>query len=192
MINLNADQLNCFSSLVQMAPELDPNTVHACLCVSDTKRELSWGETDQAHSDHPDRFTYFYQAICQRCLRRNHYWEVEWDGGSIEVTVSYKALKRKGLDNASCFGHNELSWKLVCSPSGCTLWHNNLYKQQIPPSESHKVGVLLDHGGGLLNFYGVSGHDKLTLLHQVQSIFTEPLYPGFTVDLRATLKICNI
>lgn len=172
--------------------EVDPNTVAACLCLSDRNREISWSVSDQAHPDHPDRFTYYNQALCQKGLDRSHYWEVEWDGGIVELAVSYKGIKRKGSGNDCCFGHNNLSWKLICSSSGCTFWHNNLHKGQIPPANSRRVGIHLDYKAGTLGFYCVSDPDTLTLLHQVQTTFTEPLYPGFSVDLGSTLNICNI
>ncbi|MEQ2284962.1 hypothetical protein AMECASPLE_026996 [Ameca splendens] len=172
--------------------ELDPNTVHACLYMTNTKRELSWGITGQAHPDHPDRFTHFYQSMCQNGLNGNHYWEVEWDGGIIEVAVSYKGIQRKGMGKDSCFGHNNLSWKMICSSSGCTFWHNNLHKGHIPPAQSRRVGVHLRYEEGKLSFYSFLGPDNLTLLHQVTTTFTEPLYPAFTVDLGATLTICTI
>ncbi|KAM4733825.1 E3 ubiquitin/ISG15 ligase TRIM25-like [Anableps anableps] len=172
-------------------PTLDPNTVHACLHMTNTKRKLSWGITGQTHPDHPDRFTHFYQSMCQNGLKGNRYWEVEWDGGVIEVAVSYKGIQRKGQGKDSCFGHNKLSWKIICSPSGCTFWHNGLHKGLIPPAQFRRVGVHLEYKEGKLSFYGVSRSGELTLLHRVQTAFTEPLYPGFTVELGATLKICK-
>ncbi|XP_075993629.1 uncharacterized protein LOC142988366 [Genypterus blacodes] len=172
--------------------EVDPNTVAACLHLSDGNREISWGDVDQAHPDHPDRFSVFNQALCKASLSRDHYWEVEWDGGIVAVAVSYKGIKRKGLGNDSCFGHNQLSWKLVCSPSGCTFWHNKLHRANIPPACSRRVGVYLHHTAGMLYFYSVSHSGSFTCLHQTQAMFTEPLYAGFSVDLGSTLKICKL
>lgn len=172
--------------------EVDPNTIAACLCLSDGNREISWSGSDQAHPDHTDRFTYHNQVLCKDGLTGRHYWEVEWDVGIVEVAVAYKHIQRRGSGKECCFGHNNLSWKLVCSPSGCEFWHNNLRKGQIPVAHSRKVGVHLDYEAGNLHFYSISGFGDLTLLHQVKTTFTEPLYPGFTVDLGSTLKICNI
>ncbi|XP_062277317.1 E3 ubiquitin/ISG15 ligase TRIM25-like [Scomber scombrus] len=172
--------------------EVDPNTIAACLCLSDGNREISWSGSDQAHPDHTDRFTYHNQALCKDGLTGRHYWEVEWDVGIVEVAVAYKHIQRRGSGKECCFGHNNLSWKLVCSPSGCEFWHNNLRKGQIPVAQSRKVGVHLDYEAGNLGFYSISGFGDLTLLHQVKTTFTEPLYPGFSVDLGSTLKICNI
>ena len=171
--------------------EVDPNTIAACLCLSDGNREISWGGRDQAHPDHPERFTYYHQALCRTGLKEGHYWEVEWEGGVVELAVSYKGIKRKGSGKDCSFGHNNLSWKLTCAPSGCTFWHNGLHKGQIPPACSpSRVGIHLDYEEGTLSFYNVSG--AFTLLHQIHTTFTEPLYPGFSVDLGSTLKICNI
>ncbi|XP_071380884.1 E3 ubiquitin/ISG15 ligase TRIM25-like [Centroberyx affinis] len=171
--------------------EVDPNTVAACLYLSDRNREISWSDRDQAHPNHPDRFTYYHQALCTDGLTGDRYWEVEWDGGIVEVAVAYKGISRKGSGNDCCFGHNDLSWSLVCSPSGCTFWHNNIHKAKIPPPLFPRVGVYLDYCAGILCFYSVSD-SEFTRLHQVQTRFTEPLYPGFCVDLGATLKICKL
>lgn len=172
--------------------KVDPNTVAASLCLSDGNRVISWDVNESAHPDHPDRFTRHYQALCKNGLTGNHYWEVEWDGGIVEVAVSYKDIKRKGFGNDCCFGHNDLSWKLVCFPSHCTFWHNNLHKAQIPPARSRKIGVHLHYRAGLLCFYSVCDDSSLTLLHRVKTTFTKPLYPGLCVDLGAAIKICNI
>ncbi|XP_073328983.1 E3 ubiquitin/ISG15 ligase TRIM25-like [Pagrus major] len=172
--------------------ELDPNTVAAHLCLSDRNREISWSAVDQAHPDHPDRFTFHHQALCKMGLESSCYWEVEWDVGIVELAVSYRGINRKGSGNDCSFGHNKVSWKLTCSPSGCTFWHNNLHKGQIPPVRSHRAGVHLDYKAGTLNFFSVSDGGRFDLLLQVQTTFTEPLYPGFSVDLGSTLKICDI
>lgn len=172
--------------------KVDPNIIPACLCLSDRTRTISWGVMEHAHPDHPDRFTYYHQALCKDGLTGSHYWEVEWDGGVVEVAVAYKDISRKGSGKDCCFGHNGLSWKLVCFPTGCTFWHDNLFNAQIPPVHSRKVGVHLDYPRGTLCFYGVCGDGSLTLLHRVKTTFSKPLYPGFCVDLGSTLKICNI
>lgn len=56
--------------------EVDPNTVAACLCLSDGNREISWSGNDQAHPDHTDRFTYYHQALGKVGLTGRHYWVV--------------------------------------------------------------------------------------------------------------------
>lgn len=172
--------------------EVDPCTVASCLCLAESNRQILWSDRDQGHPDHPDRFTYTYQALCKEGLDGNHYWEVEWDGGIVELAVSYKSIQRKGSGKDCCFGHNDVSWKLTCSPSGCTFWHYNLHKGQIPPAFCRRVGIHLEYEAGGLSFYHVCGPYSVILLHRIQTTFTEPLYPGFSVDLGASLKICRI
>lgn len=173
--------------------DIDPNTVAACLSLSSSNRELSWGASDQAHPDHIDRFTYYPQALCKQGLSEDSYWEVEWDGGIVEVAVTYRGIQRKGSSNGCCYGHNNLSWKLICCSSGCRFWHNNLERAGIPRVSSNKLGVHLEYQEGILSFYSVNTQDdEFKLLHQCEVIFTEPLYPGFSVELGSTLKICTI
>lgn len=171
---------------------IDPNTVAACLSLTSSNRELSWGPNDQAHPNHTERFTYYPQALCQQGLTDDSYWEVEWDGGIVEVAVSYRGIQRKGSGNDCCFGHNDLSWKLICCSSGSRFLHNNLERAGIPRVGSKKVGVHLRYQEGILSFYSVNTSNEFKLLHQSEGIFTEPLYPGFSIDLGSTLKICTM
>uniref|UniRef100_A0A0E9Y1R6 B30.2/SPRY domain-containing protein n=2 Tax=Anguilla anguilla TaxID=7936 RepID=A0A0E9Y1R6_ANGAN len=50
--------------------------------------------------------------------------------------------------------------------------------------------MYLDHRAGTLSFYSVS--DTMTLLHRVQTTFTQPLYPGFAVNFGSSLKLCDL
>ncbi|XP_036825332.1 E3 ubiquitin/ISG15 ligase TRIM25 isoform X1 [Oncorhynchus mykiss] len=170
--------------------EVDPNTACATLSLSNRNKEIAWSDKAQAYSDHLDRFTYYHQALCKVGLSETCYWEVEWSGGIVDVAVSYRGISRKGWGNDCCFGHNDQSWSLVCSPSSCSFWHNNNNKTNIPVPRASRVGVYLDHKAGTLSFYSIS--NTMALLHRVQTIFTEPLYPGFGVDLGSSLKICHL
>ncbi|KAJ8245745.1 hypothetical protein COCON_G00235230, partial [Conger conger] len=67
-------------------------------------------------------------------------------------------------------GGNNKSWRLDCSPSSYSFWHNNK-DTKIPVPEFSRIGVYLDHRAGTLSFYSVS--DTMTLLHRVQTTFTQ-------------------
>ncbi|CAB1414166.1 unnamed protein product [Pleuronectes platessa] len=54
------------------------------------------------------------------------------------------------------------------------------YKQYQQSRRLRIVGVYLDHSAGVLSFYSVS--DTMTLLHRVQTTFTQPLYAGVLFD----------
>uniref|UniRef100_A0AAY5K2I0 B30.2/SPRY domain-containing protein n=1 Tax=Esox lucius TaxID=8010 RepID=A0AAY5K2I0_ESOLU len=154
---------------------LDPNTANQFLCLSEGNRKFAWSDEVQSYPDHPDRFTFYNQVLCREGLSGVCYWEVEWSGGGVGVAVSYKGISRKGRGSGCSFGHNDQSWLLFCSLLGTKIWHNNINTVIRVPCFS-RVGVHLDHMAGTLSFYSVS--DTMTLLHRVQTTFTQPLYPG--------------
>ncbi|XP_035647057.1 E3 ubiquitin/ISG15 ligase TRIM25-like isoform X3 [Oncorhynchus keta] len=167
---------------------LDPNSAQECLCLSEGNRKVTNNGKAQPYLHHSDRFTYFVQVLCRQGLSRASYWEVEWSGDSVNVAVSYKGIIRKGdqWNGVAAFGRNDLSLSLYCSTSSCTFMHNCSTTVITVPCSS-RVGVYLDHTAGTLSFYNVS--DTMTLLHRVQTTFTEPLYPGFTVGHGSSVKI---
>ncbi|XP_034148009.1 tripartite motif-containing protein 16-like [Esox lucius] len=165
---------------------LDPNTTNQYLCLSEGNRKVSCSNEVQYYPDHPDRFTFYKQVLCREGLSGVCYWEVEWSGEWVRVAVSYKEISRKGDGDECLFGYNDQSWVLFCSTSRCCFIHNNTSTDIRVPCSS-RVGVYLDHRAGTLSFYSVS--DTMTLLHRVQTTFTQPLYPGFNVCYGMSVKI---
>ncbi|XP_030634280.1 E3 ubiquitin/ISG15 ligase TRIM25-like [Chanos chanos] len=167
---------------------LDPNTVNKYLCLSEGNRVATCSNTVQLYLDHPERFDEWYQVLCRESVSARCYWETEWSGDSgVYISVSYKDIRRKGRGYECGFGRNDQSWSLFCSPSNYSFIHNNkVTKLPIVPSSS-RIGVYVDHRAGTLSFYSVS--DTMTLLHRVQTTFTQPLYPGFNVCFVSTVNI---
>ncbi|XP_042284245.1 tripartite motif-containing protein 16-like [Thunnus maccoyii] len=153
---------------------LDPNTAHTELLLSDGNRKASLEEEEQSYSSHPDRFTYWYQVLSRESLTGRCYWEVEWRGG-VHVAVAYKNISRAGNSDECGFGHNDKSWALDCYTNSYTFRFNKVSTPVSGPGSS-RVGVYLDHSAGILSFYSVS--ETMTLLHRVQTTFTQPLYAG--------------
>ncbi|XP_051556926.1 tripartite motif-containing protein 16-like protein [Myxocyprinus asiaticus] len=168
---------------------LDTNTVNKHLCLSEGYRMITYTDTVQPYPDHPDRFDHWEQVLCRESVWGRCYWEVEWSGNEVDISVSYKSISRKGRSNLSRLGNNNQSWSLYCSGSGysCSFWHNN--KETILPldSNSSRIGVYVDHSAGILSFYSIS--DTMTLIHRVHTTFTQPLYPGFWVDEGSEIKL---
>ncbi|KAM8742961.1 uncharacterized protein AB9X84_017438 [Acanthopagrus schlegelii] len=154
---------------------LDPNTAHTQLLLSEGNRKATYRSQQQSYSDHPDRFTGWFQVLSRESLTGRCYWEVERRGGGVGVAVAYKNISRAGRSDECRFGFNDKSWMLYCSTDGSNFWYN---KVQTPVSgpQSSRIGVYLDHSAGILSFYSVS--DTMTLLHRVQTTFTQPLYAG--------------
>uniref|UniRef100_A0A673XPM9 Uncharacterized protein n=1 Tax=Salmo trutta TaxID=8032 RepID=A0A673XPM9_SALTR len=161
---------------------LDPNTAHTHLSLSEGNRKVTYTDQVQPYPDHPDRFTNYNQVLCREGLSGRCYWEVEWSGVYVITAVSYKDISR--TETCSRFGFNNKSWGLQCSRGGYCFRHNNVVTKVSGP-QSSRVGVDLDHKAGTLSFYSVS--DTMTLLHRVQTTFTQPLYPGFWLSGTAEL-----
>ncbi|XP_064815796.1 tripartite motif-containing protein 16-like isoform X1 [Oncorhynchus masou masou] len=161
---------------------LDPNTAGTRLSLSEGNRKVTCTGQVQPYPDHPDRFTnYWWQVLCREGLSGRCYWEVERTGG-VDTAVSYKDISRTGRDGG--FGYNNKSWSLEYYSVGYCFRHNNVVTKVSDP-QSSRVGVYLDHKAGTLSFYSVS--DTMTLLHRVQTTFTQPLYPGFGLTGSAEL-----
>ncbi|XP_044223521.1 tripartite motif-containing protein 16-like [Thunnus albacares] len=152
---------------------LDPNTVNTRLLLSDGNRKATFMSQKQSYSSHPDRFTGWCQVLSRESLTGRCYWEVEWRGGAIRVAVAYKNISRAGGSNECIFGLNDKSWALRCDTNSYIFWFNNITSPVSGP-QSSRVGVYLDHSAGILSFYSVS--ETMTLLHRVQTTFTQPLY----------------
>uniref|UniRef100_A0A8C1UCG2 Tripartite motif-containing protein 16-like n=1 Tax=Cyprinus carpio TaxID=7962 RepID=A0A8C1UCG2_CYPCA len=156
---------------------LDLNTVNKYLRLSENNRVITTTKTVQLYPDHSDRFDYFQQVLCRESVCGRCYWELQWSGDYVRLSVSYKSISRKGRGNECLFGLNDQSWSLICSPDSYSFIHNN--KETVLPLESisSRIGVFVDHSAGTLSFYSVS--DTMSLIHTVQTTFTQPLYPGF-------------
>uniref|UniRef100_A0A8C7RLX3 Fish virus induced TRIM protein n=1 Tax=Oncorhynchus mykiss TaxID=8022 RepID=A0A8C7RLX3_ONCMY len=152
---------------------LDPNTAHTHLSLSEGKRKVTYTGQVHPYPDHPDRFTNQYQVLCREGLSGRCYWEMKWSSYVI-TAVSYKDISRTETDNI--FGYNDKSWSLQYYRGGYWFRHNNV-ETKVSGPQSSRVGVYLDHKAGTLSFYSVS--NTMTLLHRVQTTFTQPLYPGF-------------
>ncbi|XP_062849715.1 uncharacterized protein LOC134311996 [Trichomycterus rosablanca] len=170
---------------------LDPNTVHNYLDLSEENKVVTNSGTKKSYSNHPDRFDWFFQFLCRESVSRCCYWEVEWNGNNgVDISVSYKSIRRKGSGTECVFGGNDQSWKLFCSPSSFSFWHNNKERKiPIMPSSS-RIGVYVDYRAGTLSFYSVS--DTMKLLHRVQTKFTQPLYPGILVYSGTKVKLSDL
>ncbi|XP_059201094.1 tripartite motif-containing protein 16-like [Centropristis striata] len=154
---------------------LDPNTADAQLLLSEGNRKATLTEDHQSYPRHPDRFTGCWQVLSKESLTGRCYWEVEWKGRGVWVAASYKNISRAGGSNDSVFGYNYKSWSLDCYNNNYTFRYNNIQTPVSGPRTS-RVGVYLDHRAGILSFYSVS--ETITLLHRVQTTFTQPLYAG--------------
>ncbi|XP_073677275.1 E3 ubiquitin/ISG15 ligase TRIM25-like [Garra rufa] len=167
---------------------LDLNTVNKHLRLSENNRVITVTITKQSYPRHTDRFTDVCQALCRESVCGRSYWEIEWSGDDVRISVSYKSISRKKLVKKCSFGRNDQSWSLDCTPSRYSFWHNNIETVLHVESISSRIGVFVDLSAGTLSFYSVS--DTMSLIHTVHTTFTQPLYPGFYVCCGSSVKLC--
>ncbi|KAI5094525.1 E3 ubiquitin/ISG15 ligase TRIM25 [Silurus meridionalis] len=171
---------------------LDPNTVNYYLILSEKNKVVTLSETKQPYSDHPERFKYFSQVLSKESVCGHCYWEVEWSSESnVDISVSYKDIRRKGWGDECWFGGNNQSWSLQCSSSSVNFWHNNV-ETDLKVLSSSRIGVYVDHSAGTLSFYSVS--DTMKLLHRLHTTFTQPLYAGFCFYMckpGSSMRLCS-
>ncbi|XP_067462840.1 tripartite motif-containing protein 16-like [Thunnus thynnus] len=166
---------------------MDPNTAFTNLLLSEGNRK-AMPTGLQSYSSHPDRFTRWCQVLSRESLTGCCYWEVELRGEQVYVAVAYKNISRTG-DESKC-GHNDKSWALDCYTNGYNFVFNNVSTSVSGPRSS-RVGVYLDHRAGILSFYSVS--KTMTLLHRVQTTFTQPLYAGLWFNyIGDTAEFCKL
>ncbi|PWA29968.1 hypothetical protein CCH79_00009756, partial [Gambusia affinis] len=127
----------------------------------------------QSYSSHPDRFGDLFQVLSKESLTGCCYWEVEKTETGVHLAVACKNISRTGME--SRFGCNDKSWALYCHQNAYYFWHNSI-STFISGPVSSRVGVFLNHRAGFLSFYSVS--ESMTLLHRVQTRFTQPLLVG--------------
>ncbi|XP_074506364.1 tripartite motif-containing protein 16-like [Sebastes fasciatus] len=169
---------------------LDPNTANTLLLLSEGNRKATYMMQHQSYPSHPDRFTGWCQVLSRESLTGRCYWEVEWRGREVYVAVAYKSIRRAGWLNECLFGWNDKCWALDCDQNSYIFWYNNVQTPVSGPLSS-RVGVYLDHSAGVLSFYSVS--ETMTLLHRVQTTFTEPLYAGlWLIGDDATAEFCKL
>ncbi|XP_073699524.1 NACHT, LRR and PYD domains-containing protein 14-like isoform X1 [Garra rufa] len=172
---------------------LDTNTANDLLILSDDNRKVTNVGQTQSYPDHPDRFEEYCQVLSVESLTGRCYWETEWSGDGVHISVSYKEIKRKGGGNDSLFGHNVNSWSLICSDHRFSARHNKKETDISAGSGSCKrVGVFLDESNGTLSFYSVSDKHKLTHLHTFTHTFTHTLHAGFGLYPNSSVSLCDI
>ncbi|XP_017207225.1 NLR family CARD domain-containing protein 3 isoform X2 [Danio rerio] len=172
---------------------LDLNTANTRLTLSEKNRKVTYVKDKQPYPDHPDRFDWCYQVLCKESLFGRCYWEAEWSGNAVNVSVTYKEINRKEYSDACWFGLNGKSWSLNWCKGRLAASHNNKSTAiPAPLHRSNRVGVYLDWSAGSLSFYSVSKTHTLTHLHTFNTTFTEPLYAGFTVYCGSSVSLCKI
>ncbi|XP_015230881.1 PREDICTED: tripartite motif-containing protein 16-like [Cyprinodon variegatus] len=164
---------------------LDPKTAHKQLLLDEGNRRITL--MSQTSPDHPERFSVPFQILSRQSLTGRCYWEVKLGGLGGYVAVAYKEVYKADTE----FGANDKSWALFSSLNKNIFLHNKI-QTLIPGSKFSRIGVYVNQRAGTLSFYNVS--ENMTLLHRVQTTFTQPLYAGIRMYCKFgdTAEICKL
>uniref|UniRef100_A0A8C1FCI8 FinTRIM family, member 80 n=1 Tax=Cyprinus carpio carpio TaxID=630221 RepID=A0A8C1FCI8_CYPCA len=174
--------------------DLNLNHSSACSQLSVNNKSVSRNNSElySNYRSSPFSFSQTYvstfQVLCNESLSGRCYFEVEWGGTGCCIAFSYDQISQGG--GTFIFGSNNRSWKCDFPKANLNVWHEN---QQTSICLVSKIGVFLDQEAGTISFYNVS--DKMTLLHRIQTTFTQPLYPGFSFQNLgdySSVAICDL
>ncbi|KAM9847260.1 E3 ubiquitin-protein ligase TRIM39-like [Aulostomus maculatus] len=155
---------------------LDPDTANPWLVVSDDGKRVNFGAVSQNLPDNPRRFTFYASVLGKQSFTSGRfYYEVQvkgktkWDVGVVRESVNRKKQIIMNPQNGY--------WTI-------SLRNRNEYKALADPrvrlslkSQPQRVGVFVDHEGGVVSFYNV---ETAALLYTFTGCsFTEKLYPFF-------------
>uniref|UniRef100_A0A8C6TU52 Tripartite motif-containing protein 16-like n=1 Tax=Neogobius melanostomus TaxID=47308 RepID=A0A8C6TU52_9GOBI len=198
-ISLSAAEVSTREDLLHYSKEItmDPDIVSPSLFLSDGNRKVTVMNEKTNYPDHPNRFS-AWQVLSSESLTGRCYWEVECSGNYANIAVSYKNIRRKGTPfTGNCaFGNNGVSWALRCDrvQSSYSFSFNRNESQVSGPvfgvstrAGASRIGVYLDHSAGVLEFYSVT--KTMTLLHRVQTTFSQPLYAGVGFSANGDAKV---
>lgn len=151
---------------------LDPNTANVQLALTEGNTRVTLLGQFLPYTGHPDRFTYFFQALSKESLTGRCYWELSRKGRAY-IGVAYKSIRRGVCSNECAIGLNNKSWALLCERGTYDFYYNGILTPVTGPGCS-RIGVYLDTNVGTLSFYSIT--QSMTLLHSVQTTFTQPLH----------------
>uniref|UniRef100_A0A3P8UPP3 Tripartite motif containing 16 n=1 Tax=Cynoglossus semilaevis TaxID=244447 RepID=A0A3P8UPP3_CYNSE len=169
----HTDFLKCKSQCA-----FDADTAHKFLRLTEENRKVT-NTTPWQHPypDVPERFENWRQVLASDSLYLGrHYFEADISGEGTHVGITYKSIDRKGSESNSCITGNNFSWCLQWNGRTFSAWHSGV-ETPLSAEKFSRIGVYVDYTGGLLAFYGVN--DEVTLIHEYQAEFLEPLYPAF-------------
>lgn len=157
---------------------LDPDTAHKFLRLTGENRKVT-NTTPWQHPypDVPERFENWRQVLSTESFYLGrHYFEADISGEGTHVGLTYKSIDRKGNESNSCITGNNFSWCLQWNGRTFSAWHSDV-ETPLNTEKFTRIGIYVDYSRGLLAFYGVD--EAMTLIHEYQAEFLEPLYPAF-------------
>ncbi|XP_023150443.2 tripartite motif-containing protein 16 [Amphiprion ocellaris] len=164
----------------------DADTAHKFLRLTEENRKVT-NTTPWQHPypDVPERFESWRQVLAAESFYLGrHYFEADVSGEGTHIGVTYKSIDRKGSESNSCITGNNFSWCVQWNGRTFSAWHSDV-ETPLNAEKFTRIGVYVDYTRGLLAFYGVD--ESMTLIHEYQAEFLEPLYPAFWLSKKENI-----
>uniref|UniRef100_UPI00358E35DA tripartite motif-containing protein 14-like isoform X2 n=1 Tax=Myxine glutinosa TaxID=7769 RepID=UPI00358E35DA len=176
LIKLNSNILNEIQN--GGTPNLDPNSAHPRIMISQDLRTATRTRTKQRYPEHPDRFDVYPQVLSSDSFSSGrHYWEVDVSSSSwCRIGVAFNSMGRKGGGNERLLGWNSASWCLQKYYNQYSAWHKDDRTLLSLPGIPDRFGFLLDCEAGELTCFGDS-----RVLHVFKGDFLNPVKPAIGV-----------
>ncbi|XP_057363249.1 E3 ubiquitin-protein ligase TRIM21 isoform X1 [Manis pentadactyla] len=156
---------------------LDPHTANPWLILSEDRRQVRLGNTQQEVPEKEERFDTYPMVLGAQCFCSGKlYWEVDVTGKEAwDLGVCRDSVQRKG--------------HFVLSPENgfwtIWLWNKQKYEAgtypqtplslQVPPCQ---IGIFLDYQASTVSFYNITDHGSLIYTFS-ECAFAGPLRPFF-------------
>lgn len=175
---------------------LDPHTANPWLILSEDRRQVRLGDSQQEVPESEDRFDSYPMVLGSQCFDSGKvYWEVDVTGKEAwDLGVCRDSVQRKGQFLLS---PEEGFWTIW-------LWNEQRYEAgtcpqtplhlQVPP---RRVGIFLDYEARTVSFYNCTDHGSLIFTFS-ECAFAGPLRPFFSTGFNdrgrnaAPLVLCPL
>ncbi|KAL4826554.1 hypothetical protein H8958_005580 [Nasalis larvatus] len=147
---------------------LDPDTAYSRLIVSEDRKRVHYGDTNEKHPDIPERFYRCNIVLGSQCISSGrHYWEVEvgdrseWGLGVCKQNVDWKEV-------VYLYSHYGF-WVIRLRKGNEYRAGTDEYPLLSLPVPPCRVGIFVDYEAHDISFYNVTDYGS--------HIFTFPCYP---------------
>uniref|UniRef100_A0A8C9H5R6 RING-type E3 ubiquitin transferase n=1 Tax=Piliocolobus tephrosceles TaxID=591936 RepID=A0A8C9H5R6_9PRIM len=147
---------------------LDPDTAYSRLIVSEDRKRVHYGDTNQKLPDNPERFYRYNIVLGSQCISSGrHYWEVEvGDRSEWGLGVCKQNVDRKEVVYLSPhYGF----WVIRLRKGNEYRAGTDEYPLLSLPVPPRRVGIFMDYEAHDISFYNVTDYGS--------HIFTFPRYP---------------
>ena len=147
---------------------LDPDTAYSRLIVSEDRKRVRYGDTNQKLPDNPERFYRYNIVLGSQCISSGrHYWEVEvGDRSEWGLGVCKQNVDRKEVVYLSPhYGF----WVIRLRKGNEYRAGTDEYPLLSLPVPPRRVGIFVDYEAHDISFYNVTDYGS--------HIFTFPRYP---------------